>query len=677
MSRPAENTSTTVGAGTEEGSPSERLLFGGPLLHDTGWNKHERAYLEMSLWAMASSLPRLVASTVRLAWRADRRALWAVGCAEVLHGVTQAIGLVAVNEVLGAVLATGPIADRLHAAVPALIWVAVTSLVGALAMSASTAGTGRLEPKVERVATEMYLERVIRVELEAIEDEDFHRLLDSAQYGAAGARRMIRYCTAVVGALVSFAAAAGVLTVLHPALLPLLLLMTLPRSWAALRNSRTRYESFQRWAQHARAGRLLSQTLIRTDPAPEIRVHDVGPFLLGHFRSMSESSEGEQTRLARSAAKTRLIASALTGIATLVTYLALGGLLLTGVMALSVAGTAVLATRSGAASLTTLILQVNSLYEEACYVMDLERLCVEAHKRAIPVGGLPVPDQPRLIRFEDVTFTYPGDSGDSGTRRPALSGVTLDIPMGKIVALVGENGSGKTTLVKLLAGLYQPGEGAIRWDGQDAGALDRADLFSRFAMVSQDFHRWPLTARMNIAIGRTDGPLEEERVEAAARYAGARKVVEEMPRGWDTLLSRGYKGGHQISGGQWQKLGLARAHYRDAQILIVDEPTSALDARAELEVFEQIRQLAQAGQTVLLITHRLASVRDADLIHVLEKGRLRESGTFEELTDNPPVGIFRDLYEMQRRQFVDEQAAALPGQRKPADADATETSREL
>ncbi|GAA0477023.1 ABC transporter ATP-binding protein [Streptomyces sp. NPDC046215] len=648
----------------EEGSPSEHLLFGGPLLHDTGWNTHEDAYLEMSLWAMARSLPRLVASTIRLAHRADRRALWAVGCAEVLHGVTQAVGLVAVNHVLAAVLAAGPLAGRLHAAVPALIWVAVTSLVGALAMSASTAGTGSLEPKVERVATETYLERVIRVELEAIEDEEFHRLLDSAQYGASGARRMIRYCTAVIGALVSFAAAAGVLTVLHPVLLPLLLLMTLPRSWAALRNSRTRYASFQRWAQHARAGRLLSQTLIRTDPAPEIRVHDVGPFLLTHFRKMSESAEEEQTRLARSAARTRLIASALTGVATLVTYLALGGLLLTGVMALSVAGTAVLATRSGAASLTTLILQVNSLYEEACYVMDLERLCGEATKRAIPVGGLPVPARPKAIHFEDVTFTYPG-SAEGG--RPALKGVTLGIPTGKIVALVGENGSGKTTLVKLLAGLYRPDGGSVRWDGVDAGALDRAQLFSRFAMVSQDFHRWPLTARMNVAIGRTDRPLDEERIEAAARYAGADEVIEELPRGWNTLLSRGYKGGHQISGGQWQKMGIARARYRDADILIVDEPTSALDARAELDVFEQIRRLAETGQTILLITHRLASVRHADLIHVLEKGSLRESGTFEELMDRGPAGIFHSLYELQRKQFTDD-GAAVPGRRRPTDA---------
>ncbi|MGW1073394.1 ABC transporter ATP-binding protein [Streptomyces sp. NPDC002537] len=649
------------GVCADEGSPSERLLFGGPLLHDAGWDRHGSAYLEMSLWAMALRLPRLIASTVRLAWLADRRALRTVGIAETVQGVSQALGLVAVNSVLTAVLTGGSIGQRLHAALPALLVVAAMGVAGALASSASTSGTGRLEPKVERVATEMYLERVVRVELEAIEDEEFHRLLDSAQYGAASARRMIRYCSAVIGALVSFAAAAGVLTVLHPVLLPLLVLMTLPRSWASLRNARTRYASFQRWVQHSRAGRLLSQTLIRVEPAPEVRVHDVGPFLLEHFRSMSESSEAEQTRLAHGAARVRLVAAALTGAATLLTYLALGGLLLTGVMALSVAGTAVLATRTGAASLSSLVLQVNCLYEEACYVQDLERLCREAVDRAIPSGGLPVPERPELIRFEDVTFTYPG-GGDGGERRPALDGVTLDIPMGKVVALVGENGSGKSTLVKLLAGLYQPASGTVRWDGKDARELDRRELFSRFAMVGQDFHRWPLTARMNIAIGRTDRPVDEEAVAAAARHTGADKVVEGLPRGWDTLLSRGYKGGHQISGGQWQRLGIARARYRQAPILIVDEPTSALDARAEADVFDRIREFADAGRTVLLITHRLASVRRADLIHVLHEGRLHESGTFQELLHSP-AGLFRDLYELQRRQFADGEAV-VPGPRR-------------
>ncbi|GGX86924.1 ABC transporter ATP-binding protein [Streptomyces hiroshimensis] len=668
----------STGVAADDGAPgsrseSEQLLFGGPLLYDNGWTQHERAYFEMSLWAMAMRLPGLVRSTVHLARRADRRSLTVVGVSELARGVGQAVGLVAVNSVLTAVLASGTIGQRLLAAVPAMVVVTLAGVVSALATSASTSGTGRLEPKVERVATEQYLERVVRVELAAIEDAGFHRLLDSAQYGAASARRMISYCTGVIGSLVSFAAAAGVLTVLHPVLLPLLVLMTVPRSWAALRNSRSRHASYLRWVQHSRAGRLLSQTLMRTGPAPEIRVHGVGPFLVDHFRSMSQDSEAEQSRLADSAARVRLIASALTGAAMALTYLALIGLLAAGVMDLSVAGTAVLATRTGGQSLSTLVLQVNNLYEEACYVQDLERLYREAAERAIPDGGLPVPERPALIRFENVTFRYPADGADGsedpegsrgsrGAERPALRNVSLDIPAGRIVALVGVNGSGKTTVAKLVAGLYQPDAGSILWDGVDAGALDRAQLFSRIAMVGQDFHRWPFTCRMNIAIGRTDRPLDQKALEEAAAHAGADKVVAELPKGWDTLLSKGYKGGHQISGGQWQRLGIARARYRDAAVLVVDEPTSALDARAELEVFEQIRRLADGGQTVVLITHRLASVRHADVIHVLEKGELRESGTFEDLL-NIPGGVFLGLYEMQRAQFRD---APVPEQRRTA-----------
>ncbi|MFI9721822.1 ABC transporter ATP-binding protein [Streptomyces sp. NPDC052396] len=653
----------------QEGSPSERLLFGGPLLHDARWAEHNKAYFEMSLWAMARRLPRLVAFTGRLAWRADRRALWTVGAGELIQGTSQAIGLMAVNSMLATVLAAGTIGHRVQSAVPAMLGVAVTGIIGALATSASTSGTGRLEPKVERAATELYLDRVTGVELAAIEDTDFNRLMDSAQYGAAAARRMVKVCTGVIGSLVSFVAAAGVLTALHPVLLPLLVLMTVPRSWASLRNSRARYGSYLRWMQHSRAGRLLSQTLLRPDPAPEIRVHGVGPFILRHFREMSEASEAEQSRLAGQAARVRLAASALTGAAALLTYLSLGVLLSTGVMALSVAGTAVLAVRTGGQSLSALVLQVNSLSEEACYVQDLERLLADAERWAIPEGGRPVPDGLSLIRFDRVTFGYPADEDRAGedqdvaAPRPALKSVTLDFPVGKVVALVGENGSGKTTVAKLLAGLYQPDAGRILWDGVDARELDRAQLFARFAMVGQDFHRWPFTCRMNVAIGRPERPVDQRALEEAVRHAGAGAMVAGLPRGWDTLLSKGYRGGHQLSGGQWQRLGIARARYRDAGILIVDEPTSALDARAEQEVFEQIRELADGGRTVVLITHRLASVRYADLIHVLEKGELRESGSFEELLDTSPAGVFRELYEVQARQF---RPAALPGQRRPA-----------
>ncbi|MFI6206673.1 ABC transporter ATP-binding protein [Streptomyces sp. NPDC051041] len=632
-------------AGAPGVSESERLLFGGPLRYDMGWNQHADAFLELSFRAMISRLPSLLAASLRLARQADRRATRTVLAAEAGRGAAQAVALLAVNSVLGRLMADGPIEGRLRGAVPALVTVAAVMLVAALLRAVTTYGTGRLEPKVERVATELYLERAAAVELSAIEDHAFHKLLDTAQYGAASARRMIMYGTRVINAMISLVAAAGVLTVLHPLLLPLLVTMTLPSAWSALTVARRRYESFHAWVQHARAGRLLGNLLIEPEAAPEIRVHGVGAFLLRHFRAMSETAEAEQARLARLAARTGLIAAAWTGLATVATYATLGGLLLAGAMALSVAGTAVIAIRTGSQSLDTLVVEVNALHEEALFVGDLERLYAEAAERAIPAGGQPLPEDPKEIRFENVTFRYPGDSA-----RPALDDISLTLPLGRIVALVGENGSGKTTLVKLLAGLYTPDRGRILWGGVDAATADRQQIAERIAMVAQDFKRWPFTARVNVAVGRSSAPLSEERLLAAVAEAGAQDVVADLPRGLDTLLARNFSGGHQLSGGQWQRLGIARAAYRRGRILIVDEPTAALDARAELEVFEKIRALAGSGQTVVLITHRLASVRHADLVHVLDQGRLVESGTPDELLASG--GVYAELYSLQAEQFT-------------------------
>jgi ATP-binding cassette subfamily B protein len=637
-------------------SESERLLFGGPLLYDTGWNQHHGAFLELDFRAMITRLPALLTSSLRLAMQADRQAARTVLAAEVAQGLAQAVSLLAVNSALGRLLGGGPMEERLRSAVPAVVTVAAVMLVAALLRAASTYATGRLEPKVERVATELYLERAAAVELAAIEDHAFHKLLDTAQYGASSARRMIMYGARVINAMISLVAAAGVLTVLHPLLLPLLVTMTLPSAWSALTNARRRYASFHTWVQHARAGHLISGLLTEPEAAPEIRVHGVGPFLLRHFRAMSETAEAEQARLARLTARTGLVAAAWTGLATAATYATLGGLLLAGTMALSVAGTAVIAIRTGSTSLDTLVLEVNQLHEEALFVGDLQRLYVEAAERAIPAGGLPLPDDPREIRFEHVTFRYPGDA-----TRPALDDVSLTLPLGRIVALVGENGSGKTTLVKLLAGLYTPERGRILWDDVDAATVDRHRLAERIAMVAQDFKRWPFTARVNVLLGRPSAPVSEERLAASIAEAGAEAVVEDLPHGLDTLLARHFSGGHQLSGGQWQRLGIARAAYRRGRILIVDEPTAALDARAELEVFDRIRALADSGQTVVLITHRLASVRHADLVHVLDQGRLVESGSPDELL--AAGGVYAELYALQAEQFT---AASSPAGKVPS-----------
>lgn len=195
-------------------------------------------------------------------------------------------------------------------------------------------------------------------------------------------------------------------------------------------------------------------------------------------------------------------------------------------MDLAVAGTAVIAIRTGSANLEALVVQLNYLYEESLFVADLERLCQEADRRLIPDTGRKLPARVDAVRFENVSFTYPGTATE-----PALDGVNVTIPTGRIVALVGNNGSGKSTLAKLLCGLYAPDAGRILWDGIDSTELDRTDLFDRVAVVAQDFYRWPFTARVNIAIGRPDAPHEDEHLHAAAEYAGADETIAGLPRG--------------------------------------------------------------------------------------------------------------------------------------------------
>ncbi|MFD6231194.1 ABC transporter ATP-binding protein [Streptomyces sp. NPDC060232] len=641
-------------------SASERRLFGGPLRYDAGWSHHDYARLEGRLLSTLRTMPRMVAGTLRLAWDTDRPALLTVAASEAGQGVTSAVGLLVLSEVLRTLLGAGSPAERLHAAMPSLAAGALVAVLGAVLASRSTAAAGRLEPKIERAAYEQYLKAAVEVELEAIEDGEFRRLLDSAQWGPPSARRTVGACVATLGGIISLVATAGVLTVLHPLLLPMLLLIAAPRGWGAMRVAQRRYLSVITWVEHVRAARLIGQLLISRTSAPEVRVHGVGRYLLGHYRNMAEVAETEATRLAKDKAATELLAAALSGAAALITYGAMVALIVTGRMDLAVAGTAVIAVRAGSASLGALVATTNTLHEESLYVRDLERFVAEAGRRAIPRGGLPLPERLGAVRLEDVGFSYPD------REEPALDGVSLTIEAGKVVALVGENGSGKSTLVKLLAGLHLPDSGSLTWDGVEVRGADREQVFDRVALLTQDFERWPVTARTNITIGRPgedepgeDGPGEDgpgEAVEraadvvAAARYAGADRVVEKLPNGYETLLARVFRGASELSGGQWQKFGLARTRYRDARVIVVDEPTSALDPEAEIAAFDSIRGLAGPQRAVVLVTHRMSGVRFADVIYVLHEGRLVEQGGHDELM--ALGGRYASMFRMQAEQFA-------------------------
>ncbi|CCK32141.1 ABC transporter related protein [Streptomyces davaonensis JCM 4913] len=633
-------------------SESEVALFGGPLRYDLGWVRHEYARLDTKFGQAARMVPTLVGSTLRLAWRADRRALLTIGIAEVGQGLTQAAGLLVTNQVIQALLKDGDNLARLHAALPALIAGCVIAVVGTILACLSTACTGRLEPKVERLATEQFLEGATRAELEAIEDGEFRSLLDSAYFGAQSSRAMIGICVAVVNGVFSLVAAAGVVTVLSPVLLPLLLLIALPRGWGAMHVGRRRYASRMQWIEHERAKRLVNNLITTRDSATEVRVHQVGRFLLDHFRTMGQTAEAEQTRLADGRAVTELIAAAMAGLATAATFAGLGALWLTGHMSAATVATAALAIRTGSASLGALVDNVLRLHEESLYVRDLDRFRDEAERRAIPTGGEPVSTFPDQITFENVSFTYP----DRDT--PALRDVSLTFPRGAVIALVGANGSGKTTAVKLLAGLHRPTAGRVLWGPTDLVEADRADIFQHVAVLDQGFQRWPFTLRTNIQIGQPERNADDDITRAAA-YSGADKLATTLPRGLSTLLARQFRGGQELSGGQWQTVGQARLRHRQASLVIADEPTSALDPEAEIESFERIRRLADEGKTVVLVSHRMAGIQHADIIYVLDQGHLVESGTHQELMALPD-SQYRRMYLMQAQQYGTVAPVVLP-----------------
>jgi ATP-binding cassette subfamily B protein len=245
-----------------------------------------------------------------------------------------------------------------------------------------------------------------------------------------------------------------------------------------------------------------------------------------------------------------------------------------------------------------------------------------------------------------------GISKSFGEQR-ALDEVSLRIQRGEVHALVGENGSGKSTLAKLLTGLYLPDAGSVRWDGVDTAGVDAAALHARIAVVMQDPLHWPMTAANNVRIGRLDRPDPDNAVLAdAAARSGADAVLATLPEGAATMLSRQFQKGRDLSGGQWQRLSVARGLYRDAPLVIADEPTAAMDARAEHAVFAALRGLGGAERITVLVTHRLANVRHADQIVVMEEGRITERGTHAELMAGG--GTYRELFSLQASAYADE-----------------------
>jgi ATP-binding cassette subfamily B protein/ATP-binding cassette subfamily C protein len=576
-----------------------------------------------------------------MAWAANPRDAVATIVLSLLSGVFTAFGLLATTGVLQALFSAQPTPERVKAALPALLLVGGAATIRTCLQAGANWAQSRLEPQVSLIAEEQLFDLTSRVALVAYDDPDFHDELQRAQArGVAIADMVVASTIDVLTGAIGIAAAAGVLGVLHPVLLPLLVLAVVPDAWAAVRAARMRHATMFGLIPAARRKWIIGELLADRDCAGEVRSFTMRAFLMGMYDRVARAQQRVLLRLARRQTVARVLGEAAGGVGTAAVYIALGLLLAAGAVPLAVAGTAVLAIRSGQSSLANLIYATNRLYENGLYFTDYLDFCAQARARVPAPAVREAPERFDEITAHDVTFTYPG------AEAPALNGVTVTLRRGEVVALVGENGSGKTTLSKIFAGLYTPDGGRVTWDDADLREVSAEDLRRHIAVIAQDHTRWPLTARQNITMGTDKG---EDALVVAAEVAGADQVVAELPHGYATLLDRRFKDGEELSGGQWQRIAVARGFYRDAPLLICDEPTAALDARAEHALFDRIRRHAD-GRTVLLITHRLASVRYADRIYVLDHGKVVEQGTHADLIALD--GLYADLYNLQASAYA-------------------------
>ncbi|MEU1668478.1 ABC transporter ATP-binding protein [Streptomyces sparsogenes] len=608
--------------------PTEELRFRSPTLA-----AFERTPLTGR--SMARRLPQLVRRALVLSWQVDRKAVAQLLVCQVLSGCFEAFGLLATTGTITALISSGHVAERVREALPSLAVLAGAAGLRALLGIAVSNISTRLAPRISREAEMRMLDAAINAELAAYDNPGFNDKWDAADRGADVAQDLIIESQQLTACLASLVAAAGVVTVLHPALLPLLLLAALPQGVAGMKAARVHYETSRAMSAERRTLGLLRWYMVDKDIADQLRSGTMAAFLLDRYRAIGARVDAATDRAAHRGARFAVLGALAGGVASGLVWAALALLLGSGRMSVASAGTAVFALRTVGSSLRGMVAYGTRMFRTGLYLDDWAEFIEEAGGHRMRRGSRAVP-APRVVRAESVGYRYPESDA------PALDEVSIEVRRGEVLALVGENGSGKTTLSKLLTGLYLPTSGAVTWDDVKTRDLDPQALWRQTAVVPQDYAHWPLTARENITLGQPHGG--DEAVREAAVRSGAQEVVDGLRSGLDTLLARQWWGGVELSGGQWQRIALARAFHRPAGLLVMDEPTSALDARAEHRVFAGLRRLAE-DRAVVLVTHRLANVAVADRIVVLDRGRVIQQGTFAELVASP--GLFRELWSLQ------------------------------
>lgn len=585
----------------------------------------------------------LTGRSLRLARQASPRFFWLNLFLSFLSA-----GLLLVQVVLGKLildeLLTTHHSPSLAATLPLVIALAATTALSGLATSSQLQLQRLLGEEVQRLTWDGILGVTTHVPLETFEDPDFFDALQRVKTNAVlRPLTLSQGLVQIVSGLLGVAGLTAALIIIEPILVAVLLAGSLPLWLISRRTGQVEFHFRAGQTTQLRRNEYLINTLSGRGEAKEIRAFNLGPVLKrGWLDNYTEYLADYRAHI-----RGRLALGGLNALVTTVaTSAALGvlvWLIVSGRIGVASGGAALLAIRLLGGNLQQTFFGIGELFESALFLKDYDEFLAR-RPRSASAAGHRRPSVPGFaeLSLHNVGFRYPGAAAW------AVRDVSLTIRAGETVALVGENGSGKTTLAKLLGQLYAPTAGEVRWDGVDTATCDVAALRGQIGVIFQDFVRYQLSARENIAFGRPEKIDDLAAVRFAAEQAGADQFLQALPAGYETGLGKQYQGGLDLSGGQWQRVALARAFFRDASLLILDEPTASMDARSEHQLFEQVRRL-EVGRTLVLISHRFSTVRNVDRIHVMDQGQIVETGSHDELMGIG--GRYAELFELQAKAY--------------------------
>ena len=469
-------------------------------------------------------------------------------------------------------------------------------------------------------------EKSVAVDLAFYESSEYYDHLNRARSDASGrSLALLENSGSLLQNSITLLAMAAILLPYGVWLPAFLLFSTLPAFYVILRLNRQHHQWWQQTTTDRRWLDYYELLLTNSAVAVELRLFHLGSYFQSAYQLLRQRLRTEHLKLVKDQTLGRLAASVIalgmSGVA--VAWMARQVLL--GIITLGDLALFYQAFNQGQNLMRSLLGNLGEIYKNSLFIGDLFKFLQLEPKIVTPPEPLPVPLALKQgIRFENVTFRYPGSD------RAVLAEFNLTIPAGKIVTIVGDNGAGKSTLIKLLCRFYDPEAGRIELDGIDLRDFSVEELRSLITVLFQFPIPYYVTAAQNIALGDLSATPSVAEIEAAARGAGVHETIERLPQGYDTMLGKWFPGGTELSGGQWQRLALARSFLRRAQIIILDEPTSAMDPWAEFDWLERFRTLAN-GRTALVITHRFTLAMRADIIHVMRDGRIVESGSHDQL----------------------------------------------